>query len=213
MLFIFVFGYQSRAGVVDTGRFYCPLCRKKRRYKLRQSRRHVTLYFIPAIPLGEGAEYVECDHCSATFLPDVLTAELQADAEKRDAEYLAQYLRAIQLVLVYMVAADGKATPAEMAAMRKIYRTVTDQEIVDEELRAALDRSSRGPPLKFFRALSKLSRQLNDKGKEAIVETAVLIAAADGELGKPEIGLIKNIGSFLGMKRSHVRSIISSTSA
>lgn len=206
MLFVFVFGYQSRAGVVDTGRFYCPVCRRKRRYKLRKTRRYITLYFVPAIPLGEGSEYIECDRCSGTFPPEVLSEQVQSDAKKRKAEYQ----RAIWMVLIHMVAADGQIGPDELATMRNVYQTVTDKAIQEDELRKELRRAKWGPSFQFFRSLTKVSRHLNDKGKEAVMEASFLVAIADGELGKPELKLLKEIGRHLGLKKNHVRDVIAS---
>ena len=70
---IIIFGTKVRYKTIAAGQFYCPQCKTKRDYELRQARNYFALYFIPIVPLGKAGEFVTCLTCGTNFQPDVLS--------------------------------------------------------------------------------------------------------------------------------------------
>lgn len=68
-----IFGTKTRFKTLSAGEFFCPQCRAKRAYELRQARNWFTLYFIPLIPLNMLGEMVTCQTCGTNFQPDILS--------------------------------------------------------------------------------------------------------------------------------------------
>ncbi len=67
-----LFGTKTRFKTLSTGQFYCPQCRTRRTYELRQARDYFTLYFIPIFPIHTRGEVVTCQTCGTNFQKDVL---------------------------------------------------------------------------------------------------------------------------------------------
>ena len=76
MLGLIIFGRRSVTGSMGTGSFDCPRCGPNMPYDHKRVRRFFTLYFIPLIPLGTVAEYIECGVCKGTYKPEVLQRAL-----------------------------------------------------------------------------------------------------------------------------------------
>lgn len=68
----FIAGLTTRNRTVDEGTFFCPNEGGQRRYGHVAARRWITLFFIPLIPLGTHAEWVQCHSCGATYDPGVV---------------------------------------------------------------------------------------------------------------------------------------------
>ena len=70
---IIIFGSKVRYKTLSTGQFYCPQCKARRDYELRQARNWFSVYFIPVIPLNQIGELVTCLTCGTNFAKDVLS--------------------------------------------------------------------------------------------------------------------------------------------
>ncbi len=73
-----IFGTKVRHSVKGEGEFYCPRCKAQRKYLHKCATRYFALYFVPLIPMGTLAEYVECQSCGTTFDLSVLNAKAPA---------------------------------------------------------------------------------------------------------------------------------------
>ncbi|HEX2620849.1 MAG TPA: zinc-ribbon domain-containing protein [Phototrophicaceae bacterium] len=98
MRFIFVFGMNNKQKVVGTGEFECPHCQTIRLYERKEVRSHISLYFIPLIPVGKAHEIVECTFCHRAFSADVLSQTKVKG--KRQPPTLAEMLNTIEPRLV-----------------------------------------------------------------------------------------------------------------
>lgn len=72
MIGLIIFGTKGVTSTVSTGAFDCPGCSASTHYEHKKLRRFFTLYWIPLIPLGTIAEYVECLSCHGQFKLGVL---------------------------------------------------------------------------------------------------------------------------------------------
>ena len=70
---IIIFGNKVRYKTLSTGQFYCPQCKTRRDYELRQARNWFSIYFIPIVPLNQLGEFVTCLTCGANFQQEVLS--------------------------------------------------------------------------------------------------------------------------------------------
>ncbi len=67
-----IFGTSNKKAVLARGRFHCPNCRAETSYEHIEERPHFSLFFIPLIPLGKGADYVRCTSCNSLYESGVL---------------------------------------------------------------------------------------------------------------------------------------------
>jgi hypothetical protein len=79
---IIIWGSRGVTSNLEHGRFFCPGCRSREEYTLKQVRRYFTIYFIPLFPLGQGQTYVECDNCGRTYKESVLEYEPPSEGEQ-----------------------------------------------------------------------------------------------------------------------------------
>jgi hypothetical protein len=75
MLFI-VFGTKVKTETVGDGEFYCPSCQAQRKYLRKRAKNYFALYFVALFPIGEGGEFIECQHCGRSYNDDVLKQKL-----------------------------------------------------------------------------------------------------------------------------------------
>jgi transcription elongation factor Elf1 len=67
-----IFGSGARERKVGEGRFFCPNCKHQAPYQHLKIKEYFALYFVPLIPIGERAEFVQCGECGGRFKPAVL---------------------------------------------------------------------------------------------------------------------------------------------
>ena len=94
---------------LDGGVFDCPHCQARRRYVRRREEAYVSVCWVPVVPMGEGADFVECLACGGAF-NEAATRPRDPSAEEELAERI---LRLMTLVMIR----DGKADPAEMQVL------------------------------------------------------------------------------------------------
>ena len=112
-------------GVTTTsarGEFHCPQCESRQSYKLKKIRKFFTLYFIPTIPLGTRAEYVECQRCNGTYPTEVLSY----DPAVRNAHLETEVRVVLKRTLAMMIVADQKIMPVEIDTAQEIYQALMD---------------------------------------------------------------------------------------
>ncbi len=69
----FLFGTKSKEKSIGRGEFWCPNCRARRPYQLKEIRRVGTVYFVPILPMDKQGEFVECEVCGEAFKTRVLS--------------------------------------------------------------------------------------------------------------------------------------------
>ncbi len=120
---IIIFGSKVRYKTLSTGQFYCPQCKARRDYELRQARNWFSVYFIPVIPLNQIGELVTCLTCGTNFQKDVLSTPIPSNTP------LDRFAREAQADL------DG-GTPIEMAR-QKLINTGLSRDLVDQVIAQA----------------------------------------------------------------------------
>lgn len=193
-------GVQTRAG---SGRFHCPTCGPQG-YTHTNVRRFFTLYFIPVIPLDLVGEYVECDYCTSTYHPDVLSYRPQLQP---DRQFEAHFQRAVKRIMVMMCLADGVVDDDEIETIKRVYGRIANREISDEEVSdEVVAAMQEGGTVRDY--LGGIVSSLNDAGKELVIKAAFFVAAADGEFQDEEQVLLAEIGRALELRPGRVNRII-----
>jgi hypothetical protein len=89
-----IFGTRARYRTVEVGDFFCPHCQKPRPYEHKRGKNYFALYFIPIFPMGDGGEFIECQHCGMSYNIDVL-----AYKPKRETQDVNQLLNKVKAKL------------------------------------------------------------------------------------------------------------------
>ena len=203
MVFLIIFGTRGVTYSTGRGEFHCPGCDVRRPYQHKRVRRFFTLYFIPIIPLDVIGEYVECQHCRATYKPNVLSYDPRAGKKLFEAEFHA----AVKRVMVLMMMADGKIDPEELETIRQVFGKLSKREVGRAEVEAEVEAAkTEGRGLRQY--LTSISPNLNDPGKELVVQAAFFVAAADGTVTEEETALLTELATALEMSPAHFRGAI-----
>ena len=197
-----IWGTKPLHSRIDSGKFYCPHCREQQPFARKRVRRFFTLYFIPVIPLADLGEYVECEHCSNQYLPDVLSY----DPEDNTGLFKAQVEKVIEQVLLMLVAADGEVHPAELAAVQGMYGELGFSPITEANLRELAAHPPTAPEV--LRGVTELGDRLNDDGKELVLKAAIMVAAADKRFDQAEYEAISKIAGALRVSEAHLHGIL-----
>ena len=125
-----IFGSRVKEKEIGRGKFYCPNCGVKRRYKRKQAGKYFALYFIPLLQYENMGEFVECQTCGKMFPPDVLTYKPPSGLE----EMLPDVKRDLQ-----------SGTPLHMAQRKLINKGVAEVEATQLVKLAVEGRPNRCP--------------------------------------------------------------------
>lgn len=196
-----IFGTRGRSHTIGSGQFFCPREGGDRRYEHKEARRWFTLFFIPLIPLDRLGDYIECTSCQSTYYTTVLEAPTGASIQ----DVMTQ---AIRYVAVALTLADGHVDPEERRVATEVVRQFASVDYGESHFAADLDSLD---PAGLVDHLEELGGILNQHGKEAVLEAAMRLAAADGSVDPSEIATIEQIGRALTMTDAHVRGVIATT--
>lgn len=197
-----IWGSKGVTKTVNTGSFHCPDCRGAREYQHQEVLRCFTLYFIPLFETEKLGEYVECGACHGKYEMVVL----QHDPKKLEAEFRRSFDRLLLHVVAVMLGGDGPAAPP-LDAVRDSYKRATGREIEDAELRAELIHPNSLPP-RVLEAARKLAENLNERGKEALVRTAIGVSADNGGIDAGKQHFIFDLCKAVGVTSSHLKGIL-----
>lgn len=187
----------------DRGRFHCPQCNGETAYAKKRVRRFFTLYFIPVIPMDKVGEYIECGHCRGTFREEVLSHDPRDQHEQLHAAYQDVMLR----VMVHMMLADGEIDDSEIEVIRAVYGKLSGTEIGADDVHAQIE-TIRAAEDRFHDDLAAMGLMLNDSGKEAVIRSACMVAAADGVFQEEEQDLLGEIADALEVTPAHLRGLL-----
>lgn len=199
----FIAGTKGQTSTVARGEFYCPQCQAYTRYLHQQVHQKATLFFVPVANLKLLGEYVECQSCDGTFKIEVLDYDPQE--EQREFEVL--HRTGIKKVMTMMMLADGKIEDSEIAMMKDIYRKVTEDDLLDYEIKEEIKNYKRYPT-DMEKFLKSLAPCLNENGREMIFKIAYYVAIADNKYLSKEETLLRNIGKLLQLSPAHIKGII-----
>jgi tellurite resistance protein len=201
-----IFGTRGVKSTLSQGNFNCPQCETTRAYKKKKVTRFFTLYFIPLIPLGKVGEYVECQHCKGTFIPNVLNYEEKKNNAAQD--FLAEYEKAMKHSLVLMMLADGVIDDREREMVIKIYNKISHHDMTSADLDQYIAEVEASPDRDVSKYLKGVGPMLNGQGKEMVIKAAISVAASDGHFDDSEKALLAEMAQALDMTSAHLKGII-----
>ncbi len=67
-----IFGTTGITSVKSKGCYHCPACGSGAGYQHKSVTRFFTLFFVPLVPMGKVADFIQCERCGGTFKPEVL---------------------------------------------------------------------------------------------------------------------------------------------
>ena len=198
-----IFGTRGVKSTIEQGTFNCPQCESNQSYKLRKVTQFFTLYFIPLIPLGKKGEYVECQSCKGTFIPNVLKYQRDSSADN----FLSEYEKAMKHSLVLIMLADGHIDPNEMATVLSIVNKFGHNDISMNELEDYVKKvENENEDISTY--LKRVTPSLNTHGKEMVIKCALAVAAADGNIDSSELKLITKMAQTMEMTGTHLKGIL-----
>lgn len=198
-----IFGTRGVNSTMEQGHFNCPQCEAQKPYKHKKVTRFFTLYFIPLIPLGKIGEFVECQQCRGTFIPNVLKYQKDSSADA----FLSQYEIAMKHCMVLIMLADGIIDDDEMLMVQKIVNKFGHNDVTLDELATYVEEVQKNPE-DVSTYLKKISPSLNEHGKEIIIKCAYSVAASDGHVDDTEVAVINEMAKVMEMSSSHLKGII-----
>jgi len=204
MLLFIIFGTRGVSSTKEQGNFHCPQCEQQRAYKHKKVTRFFTLYFIPLIPLGKIGEYVECQTCKGTFIPNVKNYQ---GPDQSEQQFLSEYEKAIKHSMVLMMLADGEIDQREKEAVVQTVNKFGHNDINMQQLDEYIDKVQ-GNPEPVSKYLHRIQANLNGHGKEMVIKSALAIAAADGNIDPEEVKLLKEMADALDMSAAHLKGIM-----
>jgi len=200
-----IFGTRGITSTLSKGEFNCPGCQQSAAFTHKKVRRFFTLYFIPVIPLDQLGNYVECNVCQATYDSEILTYDPAVESQRVEAFFFI----ACKQVMISMLLADGVIDDDEVKMLQTQFQQITGTFVPEEELREEIQViSSQGGNV--LENLKNLSAQLNDTGKETVINAAYAIAMSDGNFDESEQQFLYQIGQTLEMSNAHIKGVLAS---
>ena len=196
-----IWGTRAVKRTVERGTFLCPTCEDEVPYERVRAQKHGHLYWIPLFATGDAVEYVECGACRGTFDPAVL--ERRADRER----FVAAFEEAMLDVMATIVVADGVVHDEERRALAEVYAAVAGRPLDGDRLEAALAAADPDDEALLTR-LAAFEPLLNASGKERVLQAALAIAGADGDLDAREGAAIQRIARALDVSDAHLKGIV-----
>ncbi len=203
-----IWGTRGVKSTKASGDFFCPSCNSEQHYNHKRVRRFFTLYFIPLIPLNELGDYVECTRCKQTYNEKVLNYNPRKEAERLQMAFHA----ALKSTMIEIMLADGEVDETEVQIIMSTINEFSTQEAAEVELRAEIETAEAQTSI-IMRRLRELGPQLNDDGRERIIQAGLRVATADGSFDADEKKLLGEIASALGMTDAHLAGVIAMTLA
>jgi uncharacterized tellurite resistance protein B-like protein len=198
---IVIYGTRGITFTKEKGIFHCPSCQSKQDYRYRAVRRFFTLFFIPLIPLDKVGEYVECDRCRGTFISQVLANVIP------DKDFRANYEEVMQHILIKMMLADGKIEETEKTIVLAIINRFASKEIDMNQFHDLIEKV-KSDSKTTVQYLKLIRSSLNEKGKELIIRSAILVSISDGEMAESERKLIMETASILEFSNARTKELI-----
>ncbi len=146
-----------------------------------RAQRHAGAHVVPFGRRGEAVDYVECRRCRGAFEPGVLTQP----PTRRDAFSVA-FGAALMAAMTAVARADGPVSEAELAAMRASMTALSGVVLTHDDARRMADVDRGDDVATAERQLAHLEPLLSARGKQAIVESVLATARANGRL-TPEV--------------------------
>jgi hypothetical protein len=197
---LIIWGLRVIYRTVGRGVFFCRRCGGDREYRQRAGRRHITIFFIPLIPLTKTGVHVQCLTCKTRYVTEVLTLPTTVQLQVA----LVAGMRAI--VAVIMRAGD----PGSPLSRRRAQDAVAsagdrryDEDALEEDLTEPADAGRA--------KIGVLGSQLQVEAREWCLAEAIRIALADGPLTGAERAAAEHLAAALSMTKAQAIGVIALT--
>ena len=197
---LIIWGLRVIYRTLGRGVFFCRRCGGDREYRRRTGRRHVTVFFIPLVPLTRTGEHVQCLTCKTRYVTEVL--KLPTTVAMQLA--LVAGMRAV--VAVMLRAGD----PASPLSRRRALDAVTGAGMSSYD-DAALAADLAEPAEASWPSIAALGSQLQVEAREWCLAEAIRIAMADGPLTAAERAAAEHLAAALGMTQAQAIGVIALT--
>lgn len=196
-----IWGSRAIKRRMDAGRFHCPSCGADAEYELVRAQRHGHVYWIPLFRMGDPVDYVECRRCNGAFDPAVLTRQpLDRNA------FIAAFSMAALAAMTAAASADGPISDGERDAICSSLEMVTGVALAPDEVRRM--EAMADPLVTAEGLLAELEPMLTPTGKEAIVTSMLVTAAADGALPPASGNAVSRIAGAMQVSPAHLSGIV-----
>lgn len=204
MIPFIIFGTRGMSSTVNRGEFFCPNCNGKTQYSHKRGRNWFTLYFIPVIPLNSTGDYIECSRCQGTFTMEVLNYQAPPPgmgmgggaAPIPQHQLQEMFVMAMKQSMIAMLLADGVVNENQIHQLRAKFQEVSGVGVTEQDLKEEVAHVQQQGSMAIG-MLEQLAGQLNEGGKEMVLEAAYKIAIADGSYSSPEQQFMNQIAHAL----------------
>jgi len=202
-----VIGHMNLTLKKGAGEFYCPTCLDQRPYTHRRTKRFITVYFIPVLPIATVGEHLRCEKCRQQFPVQALGKTKEQYEQTRRLEFANDVRR----VMVVTMLADGLVQEVELAAISNTFRQLAGQEMTREQLANDVEQARRAKvdAKQFAKAVAQ---RRTASEREAILRGAFLVASAGGQLSPQRMEQIKSLPAALGVSEDRFREIVAQMS-
>lgn len=187
----------------ETGQFYCPTCGCSQEYRLRARRPFLTLYFIPAVPIGGDELFVQCSGCREKWDPSVLEMDQRQHEEILSDQFHEEALRAAVLVVLE----DNQINNAEISALQRIANRLFDRRIDREEL-GELCSIAEQNKIQARNYVLTVSRRWSESQKREALQAMFLAVTAEGKIEAAQIKLLTEMRDLLELTEQEYQTAI-----
>ncbi len=195
-------GNQYLKIVVESGEFYCPICRKKRTFQHELDRGWFVLFGFPVFSLADKDAHLTCDECGGRFELSLRDFHQKNDIEQVESAYANAFLQALVLLGAL------KRSPNVIPLICDVYQRTfeqnhqIDQRMVEEKL--VITTKKTGAATDCFDAIPI---SIVRSRREEILKALVMVAFASGQVGYEENELLLDFTELLGLPSERITEI------
>lgn len=85
-----IYGVKTISGIVKSGRFDCPNCRRTESYKLKNYKKYFHVFFIPLFKIEELGDELNCFFCNTVYIPGSILSKDEYDTRNKSGNFSRQ---------------------------------------------------------------------------------------------------------------------------
>ena len=137
----------------------------------------------------------------------MVTAFGVGSGRRRGRDLEDDYPRAVKVVMLKVVLADGRIDDKEILAMATAYRQLVGIELSPDTIRMEAEAVA-GTGVDLTGTLTDLAPHLDDEQKEVLVEAAMRVASGQTRAGDEEQRIVRLTADAVGMSEAHVQGVM-----
>jgi len=176
----------------DEGDFHCPTCGSLRHYQLKSRRPFLTLYFIPAVPIGGTEFFVRCTDCKSHWDPAILEPGGNALRELQEQQFGNDAFRATVLVAM----AGGDVFKDQVETLLRISGRLLPERLDREDL-GELVSSARRSGISAANYVRSVCPDWTLEQRQFALQAMFVAATSTGELDASKLQLLASLKQIL----------------